>query len=150
MTLMENLSLPFHIKTPLGKAYGLARLEAQALVVEYQWTDRFVGMFRSRIRSVHIPYMALHQVGLQKRWGKTILVLQAQSLMTFRYIPAAAQGFCWLHIQKRDRDMAHHFLDYLQIQLSERQLEQLYKQPLKLPEQELPWSQKLAQLLSRQ
>jgi hypothetical protein len=158
--MLEMMSLPFHVKTPLGKAFGLARLESQALVIEYQWCDRFTGMFRSRIRTVHIPYMALQNVGLQTRWhGKTSLVLQAQSLMTFRHIPAAAQGFCWLQIQRRDREQATHFIDYLQIRLSERQLEHLYRpefleeatNPGLTKEAQLlqPWSQKLAQLLSK-
>ncbi len=157
--MLEIMSLPFHVKTPLGKAFGLARLEAQALVIEYQWCDRFTGMFRSRIRTVHIPYMALQQANLHSRWhGKTSLVLQAQSLMTFRYIPAAAQGFCWLQIQRRDREQARHFIDYLQIRLSERQLEYLYRSDAlsttagaSEASREIlqPWTQKLAQLLSK-
>ena len=103
--------------------------------------------------------MALQNVGLQTRWyGKTSLVLQAQSLMTFRHIPAAAQGFCWLHIQRRDREQATHFIDYLQIRLSERQLEHMYRPDALSPGTESasketlplqPWGQKLAQLLSK-
>lgn len=151
--MLDSLSLPFHIKTALGKAFGLARLEAQALVIEYQWADRFTGLFRSRIRTIHIPYLAIQKAHLQNRWhGKGVLTLQAPSLMTFRHVPAAAQGFCWLSIQRRDRELAQHFLDTLQIHLSERQLEQLYRGELEQPLQtELiaPWSQKLAQLLSR-
>lgn len=159
--MLEIMSLPFHVKTPLGKAFGLARLENQALVIEYQWCDRFTGMFRSRIRTVHTPYIALQNVKLQTRWhGKASLVLQAQSLMTFRHIPAASQGFCWLHVQRRDREQASHFIDYLQIRLSERQLEHLYRPEFmgEAPEQAgglkdsqllQPWGQKLAQLLSK-
>lgn len=165
--MLDKPSLPFYIKTPLGKAFGLARLEAQALVIEYQWTDRLTGLFRSRIRTVHIPYIAIQNVGLQKRWhGQTTLTLQAQSLMTFRHIPSAAQGFCWLHIQRRDRELAQHFMDHLQIHHSERQLEQWYRteshvealesdtfrpqESLTSPVMNSPWGQKLAQLLSRQ
>lgn len=158
--MLDSLSLPFHIKTPLGKAFGLVRLEAQAFVVEYQWSDRLTGLFRSRIRTIHVPYLAIQKASLTRQWhGKRVLTLQAPSLMTFRHIPAAAQGFCWFSIQRRDQELAQHFIDTLQIHLSERQLEQLYRVELgsdpSIPPQApdslslSPWSQKLAQLLSR-
>lgn len=118
--------LPFHINLPLFKVYGLLRLDTQVLVMEFQLLDRAFGLFRSGVRTLHLPFLALTGVELQKAWtGHRTLVLKASSLHPLRRVPGALQGHCWLRIQRQHREQAEIFYSALLLKLSEYQLERL-------------------------
>lgn len=143
-------TLPFYVNFAMGQAIGLLRLEPQALVLEYQWVDRLMGLYRSRIHTLHLPYLAIQQAELQKSWPrKQCLVLKAASLLPFRHVPGALQGYCWLQIQRVHRAQAQPFLDQLLYLLSEQHLEHYYRQELQPPVLQANWTSRLARLLSR-
>ena len=141
--------LPFHINLPLYRAYGLLRLDAQVIVMEFQLVDRWLGLLRSGVRTLHLPYLALSGVELQKSWtGTRTLVLKASSLHPLRRIPGALQGHCWLQVQRIHREQADIFSNALLLKLSEYQLARLTQSfeqdPLRL---EPSWNERLVRLL---
>ncbi len=141
--------LPFHINLPLYRAYGLLRLDAQVIVMEFQLVDRCFGLLRSGVRTLHLPYLALSGVELQKSWtGSRTLVLKATSLHPLRRVPGALQGHCWLQVQRVNREQAEIFFNALLLKLSEYQLERLSHgfehDPLRL---EPSWNERIVRLL---
>ncbi|PKL76846.1 MAG: hypothetical protein CVV27_08175 [Candidatus Melainabacteria bacterium HGW-Melainabacteria-1] len=141
--------LPFHINLPLCKAYGLLRLDSQVVVMEFQLIDRWLGMLRTGVRTLHLPYLELMGAELQKNWtGSRSLVLRASSLHPLRRVPGSLQGHCWLHIQRAHRPQAEIFYNALLLKLSEYHLERLSQafddDPLRL---EPSWNERIRRLI---
>lgn len=149
-------SLPFYVNGTWVKSFGILRLEPQVLVVEFQQFDRLTHLYRSRIRTIQVPYLSIQAAELATTWqGRGVLTLKAHSLYPFRHIPGALQGHCWLRTQRAQRQQARGFNEQLQIKLSEQHLEHLYQQELYPNEANFAghldeaWHQRLARLLSR-
>lgn len=150
MLMDEPGVLPFHITLPCSRAYGLLRLESQAVVLEFQLMDRWLGLLRSGVRTLHLPYLTLSGVELTKRWnGTRQLVLKAPSLHALRRVPGALQGHCWLQVQRGHRHQAEVLYSALLLKLSEYQLERLQAS---LPPAELPpdWNTRIKRLLGKE
>jgi len=122
----EALYLPFSVSNFWYGAYGVMRLEPHALALEFQLIDRWLGCWRSGIRTVYVPYVSFHAAERQQqRWKRQFLVLKSASLHPFRAIPGALQGQCWLQIPVQASAELELFLNQLQLKLSSSQLEQL-------------------------
>lgn len=149
-------SLPFYVNGTWVKSFGILRLEPQVLVVEFQQFDRLTHLYRSRIRTIQIPYLSIQAAELATAWhGRSVLTLKAHSLYPFRHIPGALQGHCWIKTQRPQRQQASRFHEQLQLKLSEQHLENLYQQELYQNEVHFSgqldeaWHRRLARLLSR-
>lgn len=147
--LDEHCILPFSINLPMYRAYGLLRLDAQVVVMEFQLVDRFLGILRSGVRTLHLPYLSLTGADLQKGWtGGRTLILRTSSLHHLRRVPGALQGSCWLQVQRANRQQADIFANALLLKLAECQLDRLNQafedQPLALAPS---WNARLKRLL---
>jgi hypothetical protein len=97
-------SVPFTIGVygGLGDCHGLVRPDGDALVLEFQVQDNFVGLIRGTAKTVRIPLKDLEAVELRGRWLTRSLVIQARSLLAVAAVPGSRQGRVELTIARDD------------------------------------------------
>lgn len=128
--MYDRLTLPFQIKRPLFRVYGLMRLEENTLVLEFQNMENVLGMFRGRIRKVLVPYHELDTVALRKAFlGGRALTLRCFHLRSLNKVPCAVQGVVELRVRRVDSELADGFVAQLELALAQDRLRQLEDPP---------------------
>ncbi len=107
-----NTSLPFTIPLLLGvaKAVGLLRLEGRSLLLEYELTDRTLGLLRSELKTVRLPLIEVDELTLTPGWRFDLVQIRVSTLRVARNIPGHDCGIIQLRTQKRDRNFASNLL----------------------------------------
>ena len=110
--IVLNTSLPFTIPLLLGtaKAVGLLRLEGRSLLLEYELTDRALGLLRSELRTVRLPLVEVDELELKQGWRFDIVQIRVSTLRVARNIPGHDCGIIQLRTRKRDRQFAERLL----------------------------------------
>jgi hypothetical protein len=120
--------LPFTITDLYGdfaEANGIARLEDDTLVLEYQTKDSILGIIKSDVKIVRIPLLKLSSVRFEKKWFKNFLFISAQSMATLADVPGCEQGTLRLTISKKYRALAEQFSAEAELRMAELNLKNL-------------------------
>ncbi len=121
-------SIPFSIPDVMegfAETEGLARLEKEALILEFQTKDSIIGLIKSAVKEVRISFSEIESIKFEKKIFKTQLIVNARSMSTFSNVPGNKQGVVTLRFRKKNKDEAEHFASSLDLQLSEYKLKQL-------------------------
>jgi hypothetical protein len=124
--MSQFLSLPFTIPDVyegLAAAHGIARSSEAGLILEFQVKDGFVGMVKSRVTEVTIPFNEIISIELKEGWFKRRLFIRARSLATVTNVPGNHAGQVALKIARSDLRMAREMVSVLRLTLSERELQ---------------------------
>ena len=124
----EATRLPFSIPGTyqgLAEVAGLATLDGDALVLEFEVKDAVLGLLRSGVEVVRLPVDDLASVSLDQSWLHADLVVRARSMRSVRELPGSRQGQVSLRIARRDRATAEEFTATLLRRIAEKRRERL-------------------------
>ena len=105
-------------------AYGLARLDAGVLSLEFQLTDSEEKL-KKEIHHVTIRLADLDGVRFSRHIFGAKLVFRVNRLGLLDEIPGTRQGECRLRFKRKYRDEAQALASQLQLKMSERKLKQI-------------------------
>ena len=124
----EATRLPFSIPGTyqgLAAVAGLATLDGEALVLEFEVKDAVLGLLRSGVEVVRLPVDELVSASLDKSWLHTDLVIEARSMRSMSELPGSRQGQVSLRIARRDRATAEAFSATLLRRIAEKRRQRL-------------------------
>ena len=124
----EATRLPFSIPGTyqgFAEVAGLATLDGDALVLEFEVKDAVLGLLRSGVEAVRLPVDDLASVSLDQSWLHADLVVRARSMRSVRELPGSRQGQVSLRIARRDRATAEEFTATLLRRIAEKRRERL-------------------------
>jgi len=98
----------------LAKANGIVELTDDALVLEYEISDKIFGAIKSKVREEIVPYEEIMGVHLQRCMWNAKLTLQGRRLSTFADVPSAKGGEATLTFKREHRNAAAHLAQALQ------------------------------------
>jgi serine/threonine protein kinase len=110
----DNASLLTH-------ATGVLRLEEDRLVIEFQFKDSLLGVFKFALKELHIPYGELTSIRLIPRsiWSwKDRLTLTAGKMSTLADLPTCENGQVTLTVVDEDKAAAKRFVEISQERLA--------------------------------
>lgn len=144
------ISVPFSIRwktfdrrtrvVTRSQAYGLARLEAEELVLQYRVRQRcsqgWVALPPrpdSEVREARIPLDALRSARVARRWWRTRVVLSAADLRPFADLPGVARDQLVLEFDRAHRTDAADLASSLELSLTTRFLDRPVADSIRLP-----------------
>lgn len=128
MNYTSSPSLPFEISDVnhgFQEAKGLMKLNKDGIELEFEVQDSLVGLFKSGIKHVKVPYADLESVSIKKGWFSSKVILKGISMKVFDDIPGAEQATCTLKIKRTDKEDAQKLVSKARLYLSEYRLNQL-------------------------
>lgn len=128
MDYTNSQSIPFEsvdFNHGLKVAKGLFKLRKEGIELEYQVQDSFVGVIKSDVKNLLVPYRDLESIEFKKGWFSAKIILQTSSLELLQQLPGNEQGECTLKVQRKHRDEAQNTVSKARIALSEHKLDQL-------------------------
>ena len=99
-------SLPFQFPELLGgivDAGGVVRADADALTLEFEIKDNLLGVMRSDVQRVAIPFDQIDEVRLRSNIFRTELEIRANSIGVVTEVPGHKQGRVRLKIPREYR-----------------------------------------------
>jgi hypothetical protein len=121
-------SVPFKIRYLLGnlaRVEGVARLEADALILEFRTVDGLVGVFRSRPKEVRIHLNDIESVDFRRGWITGRLRIGTRRVSALEAIPGAKGAEINLKCRRRHRLAAEELASSLRLRVTEKHLEEL-------------------------
>ena len=121
-------SVPFKIRYlpgNLARVEGVARLEADALILEFRTVDELVGVFRSRPKEVRIHLNDIESVDFRRGWFAGRLRVGTRRVSALEAIPGAKGAEINLKCRRRHRLAAEELASSLRLRVTEKHLEEL-------------------------
>ena len=126
-------SMPFTIAhvgpLDLAKVQGVARLDGDALVLEFQTVDGVVGVVKSEVREVRLTPEDLESVRHGRGWFHDSVVITARRMSGLASIPGAKGVVIKLRCKRKYRRAAELLSFTLRVRLTDRDLESLFSGP---------------------
>ncbi len=126
-------SMPFTIPggAPLDLAdvEGVARVDGDVLVLEFQTVDGVFGMLKSSVREVRLTLDDLESVSHRRGWLHDCVVIAARRLGSLASIPGAKGLAIKLRCKRRHRKAAESLSLALRLRITDRNLESVLGEP---------------------
>lgn len=125
---MNNRTVPFEIPDVnhgFVEVKGLLHVKKEALSLEFDQRDAFIGVIKSDLKEVTIPFSEIDSLRIKKRFWSTKVEITGTSMRSLREIPGAEQGRCTLKIKRKNREAAENVLSNARLALSEFKLRRL-------------------------
>jgi hypothetical protein len=109
-----NSSVPFECDDMAGFAVAKGTIQAnqECIYVEYQLCDKLVGQFRSKIRTISIPWSRVVKVEFKKGFGFTgKLIIVGDSISVLQGFPNAGSGRIEVVIKSGNFELAKRLSD---------------------------------------
>lgn len=108
----------------LVECRGLMRTEGDALVFEFQTQDGILGVVKSGVKEVVLPFEEVGSVAVYSRWlGLSARFdLQMRSMRACAEVPGMSQGKLQFYVSRRNREAAAEIADIVQSYLMKRGL----------------------------
>ncbi|MDC0325358.1 hypothetical protein OAM01_01210 [bacterium] len=104
---MNPYSIPFEIPGDFTNSSGILSLVDQALNMEFQTKDGFVGIVKSEVKKTIIPLTEIMDIRFKKSWfGGGKILLQVGKMELFKDVPGHEAGMIRLKVKKQFRDNA--------------------------------------------
>jgi hypothetical protein len=125
---MKSRSVPFEIPN-VNHGFvivkGLFHIKNDELVLEFDERDGFVGVMKSELKEIVIPFEDVDSITLIKNLFRTRIEIVGSSMKSLHNIPGAEQGRVLLKVKRKDRKLAEKVLSNARLSLSEYKLRQL-------------------------
>lgn len=128
MSMHTNRSVPFEIPEinyGLKEAKGLIKMWKQGLELEFEVQDGLIGILRSGVQTVRIPYGDLNAIEYEKGWFRDKVILEGVSMRVFEGIPGTDVATCTLKIKRKNREEAQSLISTARMNLSEYKLQRM-------------------------
>lgn len=123
-------TIPFtipEISHGFQEASGLMKLTKAGLELEFEVKDAILGVIKSGIKNVMIPYSDLESIEYRKGWFSSKIILNGTSMRVFEEVPGTDVATCTIKVKRKHRDEAQSLVSHARLQLSEYKLDQLDK-----------------------
>lgn len=125
---MNSRSIPFEIPN-VNHGFvivkGLFHIKDEELVLEFDERDGFVGVMKSDLKVVTVPFSEVDSITLIKKLFITNIEIIASSMKSFQNVPGAEQGRIVMKISRKDRQRAESILSNARLKLSEYKLKKM-------------------------
>jgi hypothetical protein len=121
----DHFAVPFSIEgvnSGFTAVNGLAKVEDKALKLEFQSADAIIGIVKSDLKIVSIPFSSIRKMEFKKGWFSTKFTVQTKSMSDLKDIPGAKSGFLELTVKKAHRREAIELNSHFQLEFSEYKL----------------------------
>jgi hypothetical protein len=124
----DHFAVPFSIEgvnSGFTAVNGLAKIEDKALKLEFQTADAIIGVVKSDLKMISIPFSSIRKIELKKGWFSSKIILQTKSMSDLKSVPGAKSGFLELKIKKAHKLEAIELNSHFQLEFSEYRLAQM-------------------------
>lgn len=125
---MNSRSIPFEIPN-VNHGFvivkGLFHIKDEEVVLEFDERDGFVGVMKSDLKVVTVPFSEVDSITLIKKLFQTNIEIIASSMKSFQNVPGAEQGRIVMKISRKDRQRAESILSNARLKLSEYKLRKM-------------------------
>jgi len=97
----SNVGFTSTDSTGMSQTRGIASIEGEKLMLEYQTMDAFLGLLKSSIKVVEIPVQDLSNIRLEQRLWNADLVLQGKNIRVLKNAPSSSAGKLRLRINRQ-------------------------------------------------
>ena len=121
-------SVPFSIPNLYGgfaTARGIARIEPEHLVLEFDIRDDLIGEFTTSINQARIPLAEIESLEVSRRLWWTTLVVRTRSMASIADVPGRTQEGVRLNIARRYRNDAAMLAAEVDLRVAELRLDEL-------------------------
>jgi hypothetical protein len=128
MEYNSNKTVPFiipEINHGFQQAEGLLKLGKQQLELEFEVKDAILGIIKSGVRDVVIPFSNLKSIKFEKGWFSAKIILEGVSMKVFDEVPGTELATCTLKVKRKHREEAENLISYARMQFSEYKLDKL-------------------------
>ena len=128
MMMFDAPSIPFRITdlfSGFAEARGLMRVAEEGIRLEYQVKDALIGMMKSSIRELLIPYEEIESIVFRRRWWRRSIEIRTKSLRIPASIPGQSGSSITIRVQRRDRLTIEESISHAVLRLSEIKLQRI-------------------------
>jgi len=128
MNYTTGNSIPFtipEINHGFQEASGLMKLTKEGIELEFEVKDAILGVIKSGIKNVIIPYSKLESIEYKKGWFSSKIILNGTSMRVFEEVPGTDVATCTIKVKRKHREEGHSLASHARLQLSEYKLDQL-------------------------
>lgn len=125
---MTNRTIPFEIPDVnhgFVEVKGLLHVKENSLVLEFDQRDAFVGVIKSDLKEVSIPFSEIDSLRVIKKFWSMRVEISGTSMRSLREVPGSEQGRCVLKIKRKHRDEAIDVISSARVALSEYKLHRI-------------------------
>jgi hypothetical protein len=108
-----------------AEARGLIHFAEDGIRIEYQVRDSLIGVLRSAIRDLVIPYDQIESIVFRKRWWRRSIEIQTSSLRIAAAIPGQSGATIRIKVQRHDRRRIEEAITHATLRMSEIRLERI-------------------------
>ncbi len=109
----------------LAELSGLLRAESDSIVLEYSLKDEMLGMFNSDLKVLKIPFHAVEEIRVKKKWFSARFEIHLNRLpKTDKSLSMNGNVISFI-IKKKELQKANSIRSTLMLRISERRLQQL-------------------------
>lgn len=128
MDFNSNKTVPFiipEINHGFQQAEGLLKLGDKQLELEFEVKDAILGVIKSGVRDVAVPFSGLKSIEFKKGWFSAKIILEATSMKVFNELPGTELATCTLKVKRKHREEAEDLISRARLHLSEYKLDKL-------------------------
>lgn len=121
----QEHAVPFYITGVNGgltEVDGLLKVENNTLVLEFQSADAIIGLVKSGVKEVSIPFDAIRRVELRKSWFSTKILISTKTMAAVKDIPGSKAAAVVLKIKRDHKVDAMDLNSQIQLAFSEYKL----------------------------
>jgi hypothetical protein len=122
------MSVPFSVNavyTSFADMDGIARVEENGLILEFQVKDNVFGILKTQPKEVRIPFANLAEVTARRGWFGSILVVRARTISALAEIPGHDGAEIRLRCRRRHRDAAQELASQAHMRMVTRDLQRI-------------------------
>jgi hypothetical protein len=122
---MESLPFKIEVYDGLAETEGMARIDGDALLLEFRTRDAILGVVRSDLQEIVIPLSDLASAEYKKGFFGAKLILRGRKLKVLDPVPGSKAGEVGLGIARKYRETAEEFALALAIRITEHGIRRL-------------------------
>jgi len=122
------ISIPFRLTEHLGgfaEYSGLLKLKASSFVIEMQSRDTILGILKSKIKVVEIPFEIIEDIALKKSLFHSKIIIRVSDLKLLSQVPSSELGALTLIVKKKLSQEATELVSTAQMTLSDLKLKRM-------------------------
>lgn len=124
---MSDSNIPFKIPDVyhgLAESHGVLRLTSNGVHIEYQTKDSVLGLLKSKLHQVQIPFSKISELNFKRKVFTSTLTMRLSHLEAILSIPNQESGTVKFRIPKTHINEAEEFVSLVKIVATNQSLEE--------------------------
>ncbi|MCB2205438.1 hypothetical protein KQI65_11880 [bacterium] len=124
----KSVSIPFtlpEVYHGLAEGHGRLHVGAEGLRLEYRVKDAVLGLLKSRVRELFVPYEHIDEFEYREGWFRRRFVIHVATMQLTEDFPGSDEGQIILRFRKLPKEKLRGIASRISLQLSEHRLQQL-------------------------